>query len=234
MHVLRRSCTLLLMLLALGTVAQERSPLRPRLLSEAWGSIGVQFRPFRNTTRVKEPDFNKRFRMGAELGYRSDENLSGGRQLYLDLGARYKFHDLLRVSLEHRFSFRGADRPNSQRTSVQVQSSRELGRFVVEYRCRYQHEYLDPGEVRDQLRNRIGLVYDIRKWKLDPEVSAEFFTWAGNLGWRYIGTRYSIGTTWRPGKKHEVGIAVMHDRERYVYAPSYRFIYALSYTLGLN
>ncbi|HMQ75476.1 MAG TPA: DUF2490 domain-containing protein [Flavobacteriales bacterium] len=234
MHVLRLLCALALVLPAVNTAAQERSPLRPRLLGEAWGSIGVQFRPFRNNTRVKEPDFNKRFRMGVEAGYRSDENLSGGRQVYLDLGARYKFHDLLRVSLEHRFSFRGADRRNSQRTSVQVQSSQDLGRFTAEYRFRYQHEFLDPGEVRDQLRNRLGLVYDIRKWKLDPEVSVEFFTWAGNLGWRYIGTRYSVGTTWRPGKKHEVGVNVMHDRERYVYAPSYRFIYALSYTLELN
>lgn len=229
----------LLAVLALSALAgvaeaQERSPLRPRLNHEAWGSVAVQFKPFRNSTRVKEPAFNKRFRLGAEMGYRSDENLSGGKQLYLDLGARYKVHDLLRVGLEHRFSFRGADRRNTQRSSLQLQASKPFGRFTAEYRFRFQHEYADPDDVRDQLRNRFGLQYDIRKWKLDPEVTVELFTWAGYLGWRWIGTRYSVGTSWKPGKKHELGIAVMHDRERYVYDPTYRFIYALSYSLDLN
>jgi len=229
-----RSLAGLFLLVVMPVAAQERSPLRPRILHEAWGSVGLQLRPFRNTARVKEPEFNKRFRAGAEVGYRSDENLTGGKQVYLDLGVRYKFNDLLRVTLEHRLSFRGADAANTQRTSFQLQSAREMGRFVLENRLRYQREHLPPGEVRDQVRERVGLLYDIRGWKLDPEASVELFIWTGHLGWRHIGTRYSMGTTWRPGGRHEVGIAVMHDRERYVYAPDYRFIYSLSYTLELN
>ena len=228
-----RSIVLGLLALPLLCRAQD-GELRPRLVQEGWFTVGAQFRPFKNTSRVAEPKFNKRFRLATEAGYRSDENLSGGKQVFWDLSVRYKFTDYLRVVAEHRFSFRGADKSNSQRTSLQAQLRGEWNRFVGDYRMRYQHEYLDPTDVRDQLRNRLGLTYDIRKWKLDPEVSAEFFTWFGYLGTRLIGTRYSVGTSWTPGKDHEIGIAVMHDREQYVSDPTYRIIYALSYSLDIN
>ena len=234
MRALRSGALCLLLLCgALPCDAQENG-LRPRLVQEGWFSVGAQLRPFKNTSRVAEPKFNKRFRLATEAGYRSDENLSGGKQVFWDLSVRYKFTDYLRVVAEHRFSFRGAERSNSQRTSFQATLRGEWNRFVGDYRMRFQHEYLDPTDVRDQLRNRLGLTYDIRKWKLDPEVSAEFFTWFGYLGARLIGTRYSVGTSWTPGKDHEIGIAVMHDREQYVNEPTYRIIYALSYSLDIN
>jgi len=232
--VVRSSVLHSLLVASIATCAAQDGGLRPRLVQEGWFSVTGEIRPFKNSSRVVEPKFNKRFRLVSELGYRSDENLSGGKQVYLDMAVRYKFTDYLRVVAEHRFSFRGADRTNSQRTSFQAQLRGQWLRFIGDYRMRFQHEYLDPTDVRDQLRNRIGLTYDIRKWKLDPEVSAEFFTWFGYLGPRLIGTRYSVGTTWTPGKKHEIGIAVMQDREQFVYEPTYRIIYALSYSLNIN
>lgn len=218
---------------ALRGSAQE-SGLKPRLIQEGWLSVTMQFRPFKNTSRMVEPKFNKRFRLASEVGYRSDENLSGGKQVYLDLAVRYKFTDFLRAVAEHRFSFRGAEKTNSQRTSFQAQLRGQWKRFIGDYRIRYQHEYLDPMDVQDQLRNRIGLTYDIRKWKLDPEISMETFTWFGYLGPRLIGTRYSVGTVWTPGKNHEIGFQVMHDREHGVYDPLNRLIYSLSYSLDIN
>jgi len=88
--------------------------------------------------------------------------------------------------------------------------------------------------VREVFRNRFEAAYNIPKFKLDPEFSMEFFTWAGHQGWTYFGTRYQLGTSWSPRKGHDLGMALVHDRERSVPWPVYRWIYSLSYSIDLR
>jgi hypothetical protein len=88
--------------------------------------------------------------------------------------------------------------------------------------------------VREVFRNRFHVGYNIPKWKLDPAFSMELFTWAGHRGLTYFGTRYKFGTEYKLAKGHELGFAVVHDRERAVAAPKYRTILSVSYGINLN
>ena len=59
--------------------------------------------------------------------------------------------------------------------------------------------------MREVLRNRFDVGYDIPKFKLDPAFSVEFFTWAGYEGLIYFGTRYKLGTEWSPEEGSQRG-----------------------------
>lgn len=232
-HASGHLCLVLLLTPVLAN-AQERSTLRADLDQQSWLGVKVEGRPFKEPSRLYIPQVFKRLRAFGEVGYRSGENLGGARQIFLEGGMRYKVFDWLRVGMEHRHSFRGPTRKDRDRTTLFAVSRTSLGRFTVDHRLRLQHEYRPRGAERDQIRNRFGIAYDIRKWKLDPEVSVEFFTLAHYQGWAHIGTRYTLGTAWRIAKGHEIDMAVIHDREHGVFAPTHRFIYSVGYTLSLR
>jgi len=212
-------------------VAQER--LRPDTRQELWTSIGVQGGAPKPLCGLFEDPFCDRLRFGAEVGYRSADVFFAGRQVYLDLSGRFKVNDLLTLGLEQRIAARG-DRPTEQRTVVQLYLKKSFDRVSLSYRSSYQHNYVEWGGQREILRNRFDLGYDIKKWKLDPEFGVEFFTWLGNKGTSYFGTRYHLGTEWSPAKGHAIGLDLLYDRERDVAYPSYRWVWSLSYTINLR
>lgn len=209
---------------------QER--LRPAMKQELWASVGLQGRPS-FLEGVLGKDITKRLRTSAELGYRSADSFFAGRQFYLDLGAGYKVSDKITVGGEFRYAYRSADR-DRQRLGGMVQYKTEVDRFELAYRFTYQHNFRDRGEVREVLRNKFIAGYNIPKWKLDPQFSAEFFTWAGLEGLSYFGTRYKLGTEWSVNKTHSLAFGLVHDRERMVFAPEYRFILAVDYSINLR
>ncbi|MCB0763318.1 MAG: DUF2490 domain-containing protein [Flavobacteriales bacterium] len=230
--LVRTAAFLTLVIGQLTALAQEdrAQPLRAQ---ELWSSVGIQGRLPELFEDLLGKDTYKRFRLAGELGYRSADTFFAGRQVYTDLSARYKVNKHLNFVGEHRFAFR-PDGPTRQRTGVMANLGTSWQRFDLGYRFNYQHNYRDFGEQREILRNKVSVEYNIRKFKLDPEVSVEFFTWLGHQGARYIGTRYSIGTEWNPSKPHSIGLKLVHDREYGVAWPTYRWIYSLSYTLNLR
>lgn len=222
---------LLLLLLAAPLFAQERA--RPVRSSELWSSLTVNGSlPGFFKTRVPKTTA-RRIRLSGEIGYRSADTFFAGRQLYTDLGGRYKINDHVSAGLEHRIAFRG-QATTRQRTGLQVLLSTRWKRFDLGYRFNYQHNYRPFGSQREMLRNRFTVEYNIPKFKLDPEVSAELFTWAGHRGWLYRGVRYKLGTAWAITKAHELGFDVVHDREVGVASPEYRWIWSLSYSMDLR
>lgn len=221
-----------LCLLALPAAAWAQERLRPETKQELWASFGVKGRPsFLEGILGKE--FTKRLRTSAELGYRSADSFFAGRQFYLDLGSEYKVSDKVSVGTEFRYAYRSADR-DRQRLGGMFQYKTELDRFEVGYRFTYQHNFRDRGEVREVLRNKLIAAYNIPKWKLDPQFTAEFFTWAGLQGLAYFGTRYKLGTEFELNKAHSLAVGIVHDRERMVFAPQYRFILALDYSINMR
>ncbi|HEY0976679.1 MAG TPA: DUF2490 domain-containing protein [Flavobacteriales bacterium] len=211
--------------------AQETA--RPLQASELWSSVGVQGSlPGFFKSRVPSTTA-KRIRLAAEVGYRSADVFFAGRQIYTDLGGRFKISDHLSVGLEHRIAFRGQG-STRHRSGLQVMYDTEWKRMKLDYRLNYQHNYRDFGGQREMFRNRFGLEYNIPKFKFDPAVSAEFFTWAGYMGWRYTGVRYKMGTTWSITKAHSIDLSVVHDREVGIAWPTHRWICSVSYTMDLR
>lgn len=224
---------LVLLLLVFIGPAGAQDVLRPAVRQETWGSIGVRGRLPGFFKDMMGKDTYKRFRLGGELGYRSADVFFAGRQFYVEGTMHYKISDLLSVGAEHRFSDRSNDR-SRQRSVVQVMVDKEWDRFSAGYRFMYQHTYVEFGGQREVFRNKIDMKYNIPKWKLDPEFSMEFWTWAGNKGLSYFGTRYKLGTEYTIAKGHDVGFGILHDRERDKAWPTHRWIWSVSYTLNLR
>ncbi len=231
-----RSCSrcvivIALVCAALSSVAQERA--KPIQQQELWASIGFKGRLPGFTKGLFGKETYKKIRFAGEVGYRSADTFFSGRQVYTDIGLRYKISKIFSVTGEYRTGFRAND-VNRHRLGLSLSAGTSWKRFELGYGANYQHNFLPIGEQREIIRNKFSVEYNIRKFKLDPEVSAEFFTWIGYQGAKYIGTRYSIGTSYSPSKTHKIGFKMVHDREYGVAWPTYRWIYSLSYTLNLR
>ncbi|MGV3637419.1 MAG: DUF2490 domain-containing protein [Flavobacteriales bacterium] len=218
------------LLTAGGAFAQERQ--RPELKQELWASFGVQGRPS-VLEGLLGKEVVKRLRTSAEIGYRSADSFFAGRQFYLDLGATYKISDRITAGGEYRYAYRSDDR-NRQRLGGMVQYKTEVDRFDLAYRLTYQHNFREPGDVREVFRNKFIAGYNFPKWKFDPQFSVEFFTWASARGLSYFGTRFKLGSEWAIADAHTLGFGIVHDRERMVFAPQYRFILAVDYGINLR
>ena len=211
-------------------LAQERE--RPELRQELWMSVGVSGKPSFLKGMLGKSTV-KRIKTYGEFGYRSADSFFAGKQVYLDLGAKYDLSDHFTVGGEARYAYR-SEADDRQRACALLQYQTEWERFDFGYRFDYQHNFRPIGQEREIFRNKFIAGYNIRKFKLDPQFSVEFFQWAGYQGLMYFGTRYKLGTEWSPSKGHTFGIGIMHDRERAVYAPAYRFMLAVDYTLNLR
>lgn len=227
------AAALAVVLMPVLATAQE-PPLRPAAAQELWMSVGV---------RGRAPGFLKdllgdhygRLRLSGEVGYRSADNFFAGRQVYTDLGARYRATKWLAFGFEYRYASRvgAADR---QRITPNLVLSRSFGRWDVDYRFIFQRVFLDRDRQRTILRNRFSVAYDIKRWKLDPEFSVEFFTRTDQpqRGWYRLGTRYKLGTSWSPWKGHSFGPSVIYDRDGRVAWPVNRVIWSVDYVLNLR
>lgn len=217
--------------LALPGYAQEA--LRPQQRQELWLSAAVTSR-LPESLRGDLGTHYKRIRLRGELGYRSADVFFAGRQVFVDLNARYKATKWLTLAVEHRFAGRTGQAGLRNRSIIEAEAERRSGRSTATYRFIYQHSYVELGGQREVFRNRIQLEHDIRKWKLDPQASVELFTWASYRGLSYFGTRWQVGTQVALAKGHSLTAMLVHDRERDIAWPTHRWIGSFTYTLSLR
>ncbi len=223
----------LLMLLApAGLVAQEAA-LSPATSQELWLSASLRTRAPKFMKDLLG-DHYKKLRFGSSLGYRSADNFFAGRQLYLELHSRYRFNKHFNLGVEYRYANRGALRSDRQRFQLIGGASTSWERFDFSYRVIQQWVFLDEGGTSTFLRNRFGVEYNIRKWKLDPSFEVEFFTRTDDpQGWNHIGTRYRLGTEIGLGKAHSISPTLVYDSDTRVAWPVNRVIYSIGYSLDL-
>lgn len=213
--------------------AQGQERLRPTTTQELWLAAAVKGRAPASLEDLLGKHY-KRLLWSGELGYRSADNFFAGRQYYMDLGARYKVTKWLDVGVEYRYAARNGA-PNRQRLGLLANMDRKVGRLDLGYRFAWQRNYRELDQRRTFLRNRFQVAYNIRKWKLDPEFSVEFFTRTDRArGWTYDGVRYKLATSYTLKKGHRIGPAIVHDREVQVRRPQNRFIWSLDYSLDLR
>ena len=231
MSVTRVGLLLAVLLAAWTCAAQE--PLRPAQRQELWVSAAISSRLPEGLRGTLGRSY-KKVRLRGELGYRSADTFFAGRQLFLDVNARYKASRWLALAVEHRFAGRTGEPGLRNRTIVQAEAQKSAGRLSAEYRFIYQHSYVERTGQREVFRNRFQLGLDIKKWKFDPELSVELFTWAGYKGWSYFGTRWQLGTQVKLAKDHALTMALVHDRERDIAWPTHRWIGSLTYSMTLR
>lgn len=230
---MRLSLFLILLFSALLCRAQsDASGFKPSPEQDfgAWLSFSFETKPLKSN-RVAERQFFKKFRIAAEMGHRRSENASQMDQTYLELSTKYRFKKWFRVAATYRYSMSGAQDANSNRIVFDVNLREDKKRFDFRYRMRYQHNFAgEPQDLdRNFIRNKFALGYNIRKWKLDPMFSTEFFTEFKNQGVQFVGIRYTLSTDYSINKVHSLGLAFRHQREIGVSNPVYENIISISY-----
>ncbi len=210
--------------------AQERAV--PVLGEQFWTSVAIKGRPPKFFNDIIGKETRKKFQIGTEFGYRSADSFLAGRQFYADAGISYDVTRALTIGVEQRYAHRPGNEDRT-RTIVQASLGGDVKRSKLNYRLRYQHNYREFGEEREVIRNRFTVEHDFAKWKLDPFIGAEFFTWARPDGLMYIGTRYRLGTTWKLSKAHSIDLTILHDRERDIEWPAHNWIYSIDYSFNI-
>jgi len=212
--------------------AQAQDALRPERTQELWAAASVTgLAPWAFKDLLGER--YRRLVLNGEIGYRSADNFFAGRQVYVDLGGRYKINKWLRLGTEYRYAIRNSG-TNRQRLGIIADLDKKIGRMELGYRFIFQRNYLGANRAQNLFRNRISVDYNIPKWKLDPEFSFEFFTLSNNQGLSYIGTRYRLGTSFSPWKGHRISPGIVYDRDRNVAFPVYRTIWSIDYRIDLR
>ncbi len=233
MSALRHTLAALLATALSGhAAAQGDSGLHPVNDAQLWFSAGTEIKPFRKPEgQLTQARFFNKLRATGELDWRLSENASRLKQFNTTAGLFYPITKYLRVGSEYRYSFRDRYTTNKSRADLQVRLKWKTGRLDGNFRSVYQHSFEEVTELRTELRNRIGLEYDIRQWKLDPVVNVETFTALHYTGNRLIGMRYDLGTKLNldKAKQNTLEITFRLDQELDRKRPDHDWILALAY-----
>lgn len=149
-------------------------------------------------------------------------NASGLQTYFPQISYKYKFNKLIRPSIDYRFIGDKNQEGNvtfRHRLNANLQFNKELERFELGFRIRYQYsssrlaENFEP-EFGEALRYKTSIAYDIKKSDLAPKVSIEFFTGPmdGQVGYHLNRIRWSLGLSYDLKGAHSVQIAYLYDQ----------------------
>lgn len=154
------------------------------------------------TTASFKYKVNKHWRFGISENLRLNTNSSTVDQHFLELSGTFKPIKKLSTNVEWRLG--GKKRTDSFQTFSRWFLSGvyevEVGRLSIKPRVAYQtrNQYLGDislKEVDQHFRYRLGIDYNIKNWKLDPEASFELFRHSNNDdGAEFDKFRVRIGT----------------------------------------
>lgn len=230
---MRKLAYIPLLLVPLCTFSQsDNNTVLPNVNNDfgMWWSASIETKPFRSDRNV-EKQFYRKFRIGFEVGHRRVENLLRSQQTYLEFTAKYRIKKWFRVATTYRYSMRDKYRINRHRIVVDANLRKKLKRYSLRYRLRYQHNFGTLPLVPDfkSFRNKLSLRYNIRKFPVDPWLSAEVLTSLSYLGTNVSAVRYQIGAGYTLNKVHSFDVAFRHQRAIGVRRPTYRNIISISY-----
>jgi hypothetical protein len=175
--------------------------------AQMWLSLSGQKRITRNITAVVNPEF------------RFGENIGELNRFSTDIGIDYKINKHFKGGLYYRFiSNRLLDNTYEIRNRFYVDLSAKIkpGKFILNYRARYQNQYQDGGGGVDwslpksYLRNKISVKYDMSK-RWSPSVSYELWT---NINDK-INDNYRIGVSldYELDKRTNINASYLYNKE---------------------
>ena len=200
-----------------------------------WSSIGINYSP------TKKLDFE------LEQQLRLKENISETDKYFTQLSAEYEVFKNLKLGGGVRYikendnegAVQGYE--NHFRFHLDASYKQSLNNFDIKYRVRYQNENElgvsnEEGDYANQhIRFKTSIGYNIKKWKLDPEISAEIFNHfeKGDEN-GYDKYRLSIGTDYKFKKLGKIGIFYMFEKELNESIPETTNIIGLNYSYTIK
>lgn len=207
----RKTPLILAIVLLMAYSANSQTTTTVRDL-ETWTAVGVSKK------------LNDQFKLNLEQHLRLYDNTSKVDQYFTEFSVRYKPKKFIYLSGGIRY-IRDRDKGNDSyenhlRFNGDLGFKHDANRFSFDYRIRFQtkNELGFSGDEGDYLRNKFRLKaevgYDIKNWKLDPEVSAELFRTSGKYEVsQFEKYRITIGTSYKFKKLGKLGVFYRLERE---------------------
>ncbi len=143
--------------------------------------------------------------------------------LFPQVGLKYKVADWFKPSIDYRYIANREENGNyinKHRLNVNLQFEKEIKRFSLGFRMRYQYSFkgintnYEP-EFDNAIRIKPSLVYDIKKSLISPILSSEFFynPSIGIYGQRFTRIRSFVGININLKGPHELQLGYFFDKK---------------------
>ena len=138
---------------------------------ESWNSIGLKYK------------LNKKWSFELQENLRLKEDISEIDKYFTQLGAEYNITKKLKLGIAGRYISKNDNTgavqgyENYFRFHIGVQYKHDINKFTFAYRLAYQNknELGVDDSANQHIRFKAAVDYNIKHWKLDPEISAEIF-----------------------------------------------------------
>ena len=202
---------------------------------ESWNSIGIKYK------------LNKKWTFELEEHLRLKENISEIDKYFTELGAKYNITKQFKVGAAARYITKNDNTGNIQgyddffRFHLEAIYKHKIQDFSFGYRLRYQNKNelgvsASEGDYANQhLRFKASVAYNIKNWKLDPEVSAELFNHfeKGETN-GFDKYRVTIGTEYNMKKYGKVNLYYRYKKQLNETFPETKNIVGLKYTYTIK
>jgi hypothetical protein len=183
-----------------------------------WGQNNTVFQVWNEAGIAYKLDKKQSF----AFDFTTRHNASGLQTYFPQISYKYKVNKMIRPSIDYRFIGDKNQEGNytfRHRLNANLQFDKELERFELGFRMRYQYsssrldENFEP-EFGEALRYKTSIAYDIKKSALSPKVSVEFFTGPmdGQVGYLLNRIRLNFGLSYDLTGAHSVQIAYLYDQ----------------------
>jgi hypothetical protein len=202
---------------------------------ETWTSVRLRY------------NASKKWAFELQEQLRMKENSSVTDQYFTQLTARYKLTKNLSLGAGLRYIKRNDTQGKIQgfedhfRYHFDLGFKHSLDRFAFNHRLRFQNKNElgvseEEGDfAKKNFRFKSSIVYNIRKWKLDPKVSAEIFNKSHEGGTNGFNKyRLTFGTSYNLKKAGEISLYYRMEKELNTFLPKKVNIIGFNYTYALN
>lgn len=201
---------------------------------QSWNGVGIQY------------EINKKIKINFEQEVRLKDNLSAIDNYFTQGEISADFLKYLSLTLGAR-QIRENDNvgkiqgyENYYRIHTDLEFKNNFNRFTYRLRTRFTHKKefgLNAlgAEPTQKLRFRSKFEYDIRKWKLDPEISMELFT--NDLSEEITALdkyRLIVGSAYKLNKRNRISFFTGLEREFKAESPRTDYLLSLSYRFYIN
>ena len=175
-----------------------------------------------NSVIIKKK-INKKHSLDLKYGLRFRENASLVAKDFIDIRTRYKLHKKWSVALGYRNInewSKYSELEKKNRFYFDSYYSKKIKRYYFDLRSRF----LLQGKIsyNEIIRQRIRLAYNLRKTKLEPSLSLEFFSSFDNF---INKLRYSLFLSYPINKKMDFNLGYKIQQEFNVADPVTLFIF---------
>lgn len=196
----------------------------------AWTSIGLEYKP------------TKKLSLTLEEEIRLKDNISTVDEYFTEIGAEYELLKHFSMGVGARYIKQNDTEGKIQgyeehfRFQVDAAYKHKVNEFSMKYRLRYQNKNelgigtSEGDEAKQNIRFKTSIDYNIKGWKLDPEMSFELFNQFGENEKSELNKyRLSVGTSYDMKDYGKINLYYQYEKELNETDPVSQHVIGLKY-----